>query len=68
MGDEASIVWSVLFGAIGLGYFIYGRKQNRIVALLSGIGLMVAPYFIDGASLIVAVCVAMMILPYFVRT
>jgi hypothetical protein len=67
MGDEAGIVWSVFFGAIGVGYFIYGRKQNHIVALLSGIGLMVVPYFIDGATAMVAVCVAMMALPYFVR-
>ena len=68
MGDEASIVWSVLFGAIGVGYFIYGRKQNRLVPLLSGVGLMVVPYFIDGATVMVAACVAMMALPYFVRT
>jgi hypothetical protein len=68
MSDEAGIVWSVLFGAIGVGYFIYGRKQNRIVPLLSGIGLMVVPYFIDGATVMVAVCAALMALPYFVRT
>jgi len=66
--SEASIVWSVLFGAIGVGYFIYGRKQNRVVPLLSGIGLMVVPYFIDGATAMVAVCAAMMALPYFVRS
>jgi hypothetical protein len=68
MGSEASIIWSVFFGAIGVGYFIYGRKQNRIVPLLSGIGLMIVPYFIDGAAVMVAVCVAMMALPYFIRT
>jgi hypothetical protein len=66
--SEASIVWSVLFGAVGVGYFIYGRKQNRVVPLLSGIGLMVVPYFIDGATMMVAICVALMALPYFVRT
>ena len=68
MGSEAGIVWSVFFGAIGVGYFIYGRKQNRIVPLLSGVGLMIVPYFIDGVTAMVAICVAMMALPYFVRS
>ncbi len=66
-GSEASIVWSVLFGAIGVGYFIYGRKQRRLVPFVSGIALMVVPYFIDGAGTMVAMCVAFMALPYFVQ-
>ncbi len=67
MDSEASIVWSVLFGAIGVGYFIYGRRQKRLVPFISGIALMVAPYLIDGPGAMVAVCVAFMALPYFVR-
>jgi hypothetical protein len=66
-GSEASIVWSVMFGAIGVGYFIYGRKQKRLVPFISGIALMVVPYFIDGAGVMVAVCAAFMVLPYFVQ-
>ncbi len=66
-GSEASIVWSVLFGAVGVGYFIYGRKQRRLVPFISGIALMVVPYFIDGAGTMVAICVAFMALPYFVQ-
>jgi hypothetical protein len=31
---SASImVWSVLFGGIGIGYFIYGKQQKAIVPM-----------------------------------
>jgi hypothetical protein len=68
MGSESSIVWSMFFGAIGVGFFIYGRKQKRLVPFISGIALMVVPYFIEGTGAMVAVCVAFIALPYFVRT
>ena len=68
MGSESSIVWSMFFGAIGVGFFIYGRNQKRLVPFISGIALMVVPYFIEGTGAMVAVCVAFIALPYFVRT
>jgi len=67
MIDTASLLWGLLFGSIGLGYFIYGKKQNHTVALLSGIGLMVFPYFIDNAWVLVAVGLVLMAVPYFFR-
>lgn len=67
MGSESSVVWSILFSGIGLGLFIYGRKQRRVVPFISGIALMIVPYFVDGTGALVALCVALMALPYFVR-
>jgi hypothetical protein len=67
MGSESSLVWSMFFGAIGVGFFIYGKKQSRLVPFISGIALMVVPYFVDGTGALVALCVAFMALPYFVR-
>lgn len=68
MGSESSLVWSVLFGGIGVGFFIYGRRQKRLVPFISGIALMVVPYFVDSTGAMVALCVAFIALPYFVRT
>jgi hypothetical protein len=67
MGSEAAMVWSVLFGAIGVGFFMYGRKQRRVVPFVSGIGLIVVPYFVDGTTTMVAICILLMVLPYFIR-
>ena len=41
-----SLFLGVLFGSIGLGFFIYGRKQRKVVPLLCGLVLMIVPYFI----------------------
>ncbi|GAA0760946.1 hypothetical protein GCM10009107_44100 [Ideonella azotifigens] len=58
---------SVLFGAIGSGYFLYGRKQQAVVPLLCGLVLIVMPYFIPNAALLVVAGVAVSAIPYFYR-
>ena len=63
----AALMWSVLFGAIGMGYFVYGKKQRAIVPLLCGVALMVFPYFISHTTWLVVVGVALAAVPYFVR-
>ena len=65
--NTATILWGVLFGSVGLGFFMYGRKQRVVVPLICGLVLMVFPYFIANTILLVAIGVALMALPYFVR-
>jgi len=57
----------MLFGSIGLGFFVYGKKQRAIVPLACGLALMVFPYFVSGTLLLIAIGVALMAIPYFVR-
>jgi hypothetical protein len=38
------LMLSILFGSIGAGYFLYGKKQRQVVPLLTGIALCVYPY------------------------
>jgi hypothetical protein len=63
----SSLLWGVLFGSVGLGYFVYGKKQRAVIPLLCGIALMALPYFISSAWLLVVVGAAVAALPYFVR-
>ncbi|MEJ2132077.1 MAG: hypothetical protein P8Y95_10760 [Gammaproteobacteria bacterium] len=67
MENEASILWMVLWGGIGMGYFIYGRKQRRAIPFVSGIGLMVFPTFVSDPFGLVAIGALLMLLPYFIR-
>ncbi len=67
MGTTSQLVWSMLFGAIGLGFFVYGKKQKAVIPFLVGIALFVFPYFIANTYLLVATGVALIALPYFVR-
>ena len=63
----SSLLWGLLFGSIGLGFFLYGKKQQAIVPLFSGVALMVFPYFVSNTILLVAIGFALTALPYFVR-
>ena len=67
MDNTASLIWGLIFGSIGLGYFIYGKKQKRGVPFASGISLMVFPYFVSNSYLLVIIGVALLALPYFFR-
>ncbi len=65
--DSSTLLWGLLYGSIGLGYFVYGKRQQRFAALLSGIGLMVFPYFVSNVWFSLLIGVSLMALPYFVR-
>ena len=45
----ATFLLGMLFGAIGLGYFVYGRRQQAPIPLASGVLLMVFPFFVPNA-------------------
>lgn len=47
--NVAALLWGALFSSIGLGYFMYGKSQTRILLLISGVMLMAYPYFVSGA-------------------
>ena len=61
------LLWGVLFGSVGFGYFLYGKKQRAAVPLVSGLALMVFPYFISNTVTLVLAGAAIAALPYFVR-
>lgn len=65
--DTSSLLLSLIFGAIGTGFFIYGKKQQAFVPLLCGLALMIFPYFVSNVFVIVIVGVVLMAIPYFVR-
>ena len=65
--NTAQLLLGVLFSSIGLGYFLYGKKQKVIVPLVCGIILMIFPYFIDNTTLIIMIGILFSILPYFIR-
>ena len=67
MTGAGSILWGILFGSVGLGYFIYGKRQTRLAPLLCGVGLMVFPYFVSNTIALVAVGCTLLAGPYFFR-
>jgi len=65
--DENHLWVSLVFGAIGAGMFLYGKKAGRMVPLGAGLGLMVVPYFIPNVIAMAAVSCAVTALPWFIR-
>jgi hypothetical protein len=63
--NTSSLLWGLLFGSIGLGFFVYGRRQKRVVPLVSGLALI--PYFVSNTILLVTLGIALIAIPYFVR-
>ena len=65
--NTSSLLWGLLFGSIGLAFFIYGKKQRAVVPLICGLALMIFPYFISSTFLLVILGVVLVALPYFLR-
>ncbi len=65
--NTSTLIWGVLFGSIGLGFFVYGKRQKAVIPLLCGLGLMVFPYFISNSIILVLVGTVLIALPYFIR-
>ena len=56
----ASLIW----GSIGVGYWLYGKKQSSWVAMIGGALLIVASYFVGSALLMSLISVAIMVAVY----
>lgn len=65
--DTSVLLWGTLFGGIGIGYFIYGKKQKNPVSFFTGISLFIIPYLITNTLALVAACAALMALPFFIK-
>ena len=67
MSSTAVLMWGMLFGAIGFGFFLYGKRQRAVVPLITGIALCVFPYFIENVYVLVGVGLLLVAIPYCVR-
>jgi uncharacterized membrane protein HdeD (DUF308 family) len=57
----ASLIW----GSVGMGYFIYGKKQSSWAPMIGGVLMIAASYFIGSALLMSIVCISLMAAIYF---
>ncbi|MCL1478890.1 hypothetical protein MIH18_03890 [Marinobacter sp. M3C] len=65
--DTTELILGLIFSSIGVGYFIYGRKQSNIVTRYCGIALVLYPYLVTDTLALVAVGVGLMLVPRFVE-
>jgi len=56
----------ILAGAVGAGYFMYGKRQARFVPMIAGMLLCVYPYFVDSLPWLVGIGIVLMAAPFLV--
>jgi hypothetical protein len=61
------LFWGVIFGAVGMGMFVYGKKQQSALPMICGVVLMVFPYFVSNLFLLVLIGVAVTAIPWVLR-
>lgn len=59
--DTGNIFASVIFGSIGFGVFIYGKKQSSFKAMVIGMLLMVYTYFVPSVIAVYAIGVVLLL-------
>ncbi|HHB95226.1 MAG TPA: hypothetical protein ENK88_08780 [Campylobacterales bacterium] len=67
MFNSSIFIWGIILGAIGMGYFTYGKQQRKIMPLIGGVGLFVLPYFVDNLTLLLIGAFVLMALPFIFR-
>ena len=65
--NESALLWGLLFGSIGLGLFVYGKRQRAVIPLVCGLALMVFPYFVSSTIPLVVIGIVLTAIPYFIR-
>ena len=55
---------SLLWGSIGVGYFIYGKKQQSLSPMIGGIVMIAVSYFVGSALLMSLMCILVIMAVY----
>lgn len=58
----ASLIW----GSVGVGYFIFGKRQQSLPALLGGLLMVAASYFAPSVLVMSLVCLGSMAAVYLI--
>ncbi|MBO9716479.1 MAG: hypothetical protein J7507_06630 [Pseudoxanthomonas sp.] len=66
--DSSILLLGVLFGAVGFGYFWYGRKQRAPLPLVCGLALMALPWFFSSAVLLALLGAGLCAIPWVWRS
>ncbi len=64
MLSATSLFASLVWGSIGLGYFIYGKKRQSVSAMGGGILMIVVSYFAGSALVMSLGCLGIVVAVY----
>ncbi|MFL5435638.1 MAG: hypothetical protein ACJ784_14120 [Myxococcales bacterium] len=59
--EPPALLVSVRISAVGVGFFLYGKKQQRAPQLVAGIALMGYTYFVSSVTVMLAIGAAILV-------
>jgi hypothetical protein len=62
--DTNFLFASLLWGSIGVGYFIYGKRQQEMAPLAGGLAMIAVSYFVSSALLMSLISITLMVAVY----
>jgi len=63
--DSSFLFASLLWGSIGVGYWIYGKKQREMMPMIGGAVMVGLSYFVSSWLLMSLLSIALMFAVYF---
>jgi hypothetical protein len=67
MFSPMNLLVGVITGAFGMAYFIYGKKQGRMIFMATGIALMAYPYLFGNLIVLIVIGVLLLPLPFVLK-
>jgi hypothetical protein len=63
----SSLIASLLWGAVGTGFFIYGKKQQSWIPLCGGLLMGSLSYFVGSAAMMSLACGLILVIMYILK-
>jgi len=62
--DASFLFASLLWGSVGVGYFIYGKKSGATMPMIGGVLMIAASYVVSSWLLMSLLCIALIVTVY----
>ena len=62
--DSSFLFASLLWGSVGTGYFIFGKKQGAMMPMIGGLLMVAASYVVSSWLLMSLLCIALIVAVY----
>ena len=62
--DSKFLFASLIWGSVGVGYFIYGKRQQAAVPMVAGVAMVVLSYLVASWLLMSILCITLMFAVY----
>jgi hypothetical protein len=62
--DTHFLFASLFWGSVGVGYWIYGKKQREMIPMLAGVAMIAVSYLVSSWLLMTLLCILLAVAVY----